>query len=77
MVEINDKECESDLDDRTMGGDLQHELYDMFDWANCYEDNFPIFEDEDLIDIYTIVSAHGHVDHATLTAVYVAVRPFC
>ena len=51
MVVVDDKECQSNPDDGTMGGDLQHKLYDMFDWANSYGDNFQVFQDEDLIDI--------------------------
>jgi hypothetical protein len=29
----------------------------LFNWENFYNDNDPVFEDEYLIDIYTIVSS--------------------
>jgi hypothetical protein len=55
MVGNEDEECESDPDDEAMGGDLYHDdLYDIFDYENCYDTQF---EEEDLIDINTIVSS--------------------
>lgn len=55
MVGVEDEECESDPDDEAMGGDLYYDaLYDIFDYTNCYETEF---EEEDLIDIHTIVSS--------------------
>jgi hypothetical protein len=55
MVGAKDEEYESGPDDETMGGDLVHDLYDIFDYANCYE--IQVFEEEDLVDIDTVISS--------------------
>ena len=54
MVGVDDEEYESDPDDEAMGGDLNHNLYDIFDYINCYDTQF---EKEYLVDINTIVSS--------------------
>jgi len=55
MVGAEDEQYEYGPDDEAMEGDLDHGLCDIFDYVNCYE--IQGFEEEDLIDIDTIMSS--------------------